>query len=316
MSQLADREPPRGGIVRSSRELRLAPTPVIRTQHPPSLMARLVRALRGLRAVRGWTRVGRVLVPRRTHGRFTVANRGLYFTGDLSVMIDRAVYLNGGYEDDGIDLFLSCAPLNRRGVILDVGCNAGTHSLRFSQAFENVHAFDPNPRLWEQFEANVALNRRSNVVLHRVGLGRTQTDAPFYVVDGDNDGLGTFSDSPQYDRPLRRIGTAPIVNGADYLAQRGVGRVDAIKIDVQGFEAEVLDGLRPVLARDRPLVWVEAGGEAASAIHTSDQLRTHFPYPIAVAHLKGFRGVLTHGRRMEGAAGVLAPGDYLAAPAP
>lgn len=293
----------------------MAPTFVIRTQHPASLMARLVRAMRGLRAVRGWTRAADALAPRTTRGRFTVAHRGLYFTGDLGVMIDRDVYLNGWYEDDSIDLFLSCAPSNRRGVILDVGCNAGTHSLRFSQVFETVHAFDPNPRLWDQFETNVALNQRSNVVLHHVGLGRAEADAPFYAVDGDNDGLGTFSDSPQYDRPLRRIGTARIVNGADYLAQWGVGRVDAIKIDVQGLEAEVLDGLRSVLARDRPLVWVEAGGGATGAIHTSDQLRAHFPYPITITHLRGFRGALTHGRRLEAAAGALRPGDYLAAPA-
>jgi len=238
-------------------------------------------------------------VPRSTRGRFTVVSRGLYFAGDLGVMIDREVYLNGGYEDDSINLFLSRAPAGRRGVILDIGCNAGTHSLRFSEVFKTVHAFDPNPRLWDQFEANMALNRRSNVTLHKVGVGLAEMDMPFYSIDGDNEGLGTFSDSPQYDRPLRLIGTAHVVNGAGYLRALGVERVDAIKIDVQGFEAAVLEGLRPVLERDRPLVWVEAGGEAAGAIRASHQMRAHFPYPVSVTCLKGFRGALTHGHRLE-----------------
>jgi FkbM family methyltransferase len=288
----------------------MTPPPGVRIQHPPSLAARLIRATRGLRAVRGWTRLSRALTAT-ARGRFTVRDRGLYFTGDLGVMIDREVYLSGGYEADCIDLFLSCAPPDRRGVILDVGCNAGTHSLRFAQAFQAVHAFDPNPGVWAQFQANAAINRQSNVFLHKVGLGRSEAQAAFYSIDGDNHGLGTFSDSPQYDRPLQRIATARLVNGADYLAALGVGRVDAVKIDVQGFEAEVLEGLRPVLERDRPLVWVEAGGQAAGAIRTLAQMRAGFPYPIAVAGLAGVRGLLTHRWRLAPTTAELTPGDYV-----
>ena len=107
-----------------------------------------------------------------------VDNGGTYFAGDLGVVIDREVYLFGGDERESIDLFLACVRTHRRGVILDVGCNAGTHSLRFAKAFARVHAFDPNPALWEQFKANAALNGADNITLHPLGVGAAEARLP------------------------------------------------------------------------------------------------------------------------------------------
>jgi FkbM family methyltransferase len=244
-----------------------------------------------------------------------VNNGGTYFAGDLGVVIDREVYLFGGYERESIDLFLACALADRRGVILDVGCNAGTHSLQFAKAFATVHAFDPNPALWAQFEANAALNEASNITLHQLGLGQAEARLPLYAIDSDNHGLGTFSNSPQYDKPLIQIGEARVANGADYVRGLGIDRVDAIKIDVQGFEAEVLRGFASILERDRPLVWVEAGGRAAGAIQTQEQMQAFFPYRIAIAHIQGYRALLRYGARLAPAGEVLEIGDYIIRPA-
>jgi FkbM family methyltransferase len=264
--------------------------------------------------VRGWSRLSRALTPA-ARGAFLVDNGGVYFSGDLAVVIDREVYLFGGYEDAGIDLFLAMIAPNRRGVILDVGCNAGTHSLRFAKVFEAVHAFDPNPALWDQFETNAALNRAGNISLHRLGLGLTEAQLPLYAIDSHNHGLGTFSESQQYDKPMIRIGEARVANGADYVRFLGIARVDAVKIDVQGFEGEVLTGLAPILERDRPIVWVEAGGNAADAIQTLDRLQAYFPYPVSVDHIEGYQRPLTHGYRLKPAAARLSYGDYIIRPA-
>jgi FkbM family methyltransferase len=284
-------------------------------RRPPGLAPRLVRALRIFRNLRGWPRLSRMLVPASSRGAFLVDNGGTYFTGDLGVMIDREVYLNGGYETENIDLFLASVAPDRRGVILDVGCNAGTHSLRFAKMFATVHAFDPNPALWDQFEANATLNGAGNITLHRVGLGQVEAKLPLYAIDSDNHGLGTFSDSPQYDKPLVQIGVARVANGADYVRDLGIDRVDAIKIDVQGFEGQVLRGFAPILERDQPLVWVEAGGQAAGAIQSPEQMQAFFPYKIAIAHIQGYRGLLSYGSRLAPAAELLESGDYIVKPA-
>ncbi|MCI0465926.1 MAG: FkbM family methyltransferase [Beijerinckiaceae bacterium] len=203
-------------------------------QHP-HLRARLMRALRALRCFRGWTRLVNIVVPASASGEFVAVNDGIAFSGNLRSFIDRYVYLFGNFEEQLITLFLSIVPPGRRGIILDAGANAGTHALQFARAFEQVHAFEPNPALWAQFEKNVALNRLPNVTLHRVGLGDRAAQLPFYMTEKPNLGLGTFSNADQYDTPLIKSGSAPVVRGADYLASQGIGPVDAIKIDVQGF---------------------------------------------------------------------------------
>lgn len=284
-------------------------------RHPPQGSARFVRALRALARLRGWRRAAALLAAPGAGGAFTIANDGVLFSGDLSSYLDREIYLFGGYETAALEGFLRHAPAERRGVALDVGANAGAHSLYLARRFATVHAFDPNPALWNQFERNMALNGFANVTLHRIGLGREDGVAPLYDVDGDNAGLATLSSAPQYDRPLRCVGQTAVARGDTVMARLGAPRVDAVKIDVQGYEALVLQGLSAVLARDQPLVWVEAGGQAPEAITTLRALKALFPYPVEVVRFHGVRGWLTHGWVTTPACELLAPGDYWVMPA-
>lgn len=285
-------------------------------RHPPVWRARLVRALRGLKSLRGWERVVNVLAPQNDATTpFTVANRGGIFAGDLSSFIDRRMYLFGGYEEDLIREFLSRIPTGRRGVILDVGANVGTHSLAFAQHFGQVHAFEPNPSLWSAFETNVRLNNLNTVQLHKVGLADREGELPFYLIEKNNFGLGTCSDVEQYDLPLKKIGTVRVEIGDSYLEAAGIQRVDAIKIDVQGFEAEVIRGLAKTLARDRPFVWLEVSESIAGAPNSYLALKSVFPYENTLLHFQPWRSgafntVRLQPARTEG----LQPGDYLIVP--
>jgi len=64
----------------------------------------------------------------------------------------------------------------------------------------------------------------------------------------------------------------PILRGDDYVAKTLPNmRIAAIKVDVQGFELEVLKGLEKVIARDRPAIWMEVSDT------TRQQLKLGFP---------------------------------------
>lgn len=231
-----------------------------REVHPSPAPARFVRSLRRLKSVRGWERLAALLVPHNIDENFIVKNKTGYFAGNLSSWLDRRMYLFGEYEQMNIDAFLAAVPRERRGVVLDVGANVGTHSMAFAQHFKQVHAFEPNPALWPNFSRNMAINGLSNVILHQRGLADRDAELPFYSIEKNNFGLGTCSHVQQYDLPLKEIGTVQVARGDDYARQQGIGLIDAIKIDVQGFEPEVLRGLRERLKTDRPIVWFELGG--------------------------------------------------------
>src|SRR5262249_38837730 len=140
------------------------------------------------------------------------------------------------------------------------------------------HAFEPNPMLWPQFERNVSLNGLRNVTLHKIGLADRDEEMTLHLIDKPNFGLGTFSMIEQYDRPIRPSARCTVRRGDDYLSAVGVGEVDAVKIDVQGFEPEVLQGLTCTLTQNRPVVWCEVGPGTAVRIATYDDLRELVPF--------------------------------------
>jgi FkbM family methyltransferase len=280
----------------------------------PLLRARVARALRPLRRFRGWMRVINSVVPESASGEFLVINDGMAFAGNLGSFLDRNVYLFGDHEGREIELFLSLVPPERRGIILDVGANAGTHSLQFARAFEHVHSFEPNPALWPQFERNIALNQLSNVTLHRVGLADRDSQLPFYMIEKPNLGLGTFSNVEQYDMPLIEVGSASAVRGSDYLATHGIGPVHAIKIDVQGFEVEAIRGLIPVLQRDRPYLWFELGSGTRQVLNSRTALERLIPFRHKAWLIDPRRTLLMRRVALAPAPSDLPEGDYILAP--
>jgi len=280
--------------------------------HPSSSRARLVRRLRGLRRLRGWHRAVGWIVPADTEGSFLVQNGSLLFAGDIESYIEREMYLFGDYEGLEIEQFLNVISASPRRVLLDVGANVGTHSLRFARHFNQVHSFEPNPSLWASFERNVSLNKLHNVMLHPVGLGAEDAELPFYSIECRNHGLGTFLPEEQYDRPLKLVAHSRIAHGDRYLQAHGISQVDAIKIDVQGLEPLVLRGLRGTLEASRPAVWFEFGAGTRDSAQSSE-LRDWFPYEVDLFRLVRIKGPLLAVKLAQTVSA--APlGDYLALP--
>lgn len=283
--------------------------------HPRSLRARLVRSLRWLRNVRGWERATALLVPPALNEPFVAKNATGLFAGNLSSFIDRRMYLFGSYEELHLDAFLAFMRDKRRGIILDVGANVGTHSLAFARHFKQVHAFEPNPTLWPGFTRNMAMNGLHNVILHKIGLGERDAELPFYSIEKTNFGLGTCSHVEQYDLPLKEIGTVQVARGDDYAREQGIGLIDAIKIDVQGFEPEVLRGLRGRLITDRPIVWFELGGGTLSKMHSLPQFQDIFFLPVRLKKFEIKRSLMKYRVELDEIRNeMLTCGDYIAVP--
>lgn len=222
----------------------------------------MVRHLRGLRHVIGWNRIANAFVGN-TKGGFQINNDGIWFSGNLGSYIERQCYLFGGYEQDQINLFLAMIPAARRRTMLDVGANIGTHCLRFSQAFDAVHAFECNPTILPLLERNLALNEAACVTLHPIGLGERPGELDLYAPVCVNGGLGTFTQTDQYDRPSVKLATVR-VDAADNMVPAMInGPIDAIKCDVQGFELSVLRGARALIAEHQPIIWIELSDEVA-----------------------------------------------------
>lgn len=135
----------------------------------------------------------------------------------------------------------------RRGVVVDAGAYIGSHTLFLAGVCgRRVHAFEPNPAAAEILRANLALNPGLDVVVHDVALGAWSGRGRLSVVDPTN--LGTTS-----VRPVDVGGKVHIAPLDRVVSER----VALLKIDVEGMELAVLHGAQQVIARHRPLVYVE-----------------------------------------------------------
>lgn len=142
------------------------------------------------------------------------------------------------------------ASLLRPGMVaLDAGANVGYYTLLMAELVGpagRVHALEPNPRLAEHLYWSIRMNARTEVTLHARPLGAASgrpviLHVPAGLPQNGHVVPGSGSGS------MRTITVDEIV---------GDGPLDFIKIDVEGAEWAVWQGMAGVLARRRPLVVV------------------------------------------------------------
>lgn len=157
--------------------------------------------------------------------------------------------------------------------MMDVGANVGHHTLFASGFAARVHAFEPFEPVRAALVEKIEVNRLDNVEVHPFGLGDRNTSLPFHAPLGPNQGTGSFM--AEHTTNTAATIQLPIVVG-DEFAQR-LARLDLIKIDVEGFERQVLAGLKETLERLRPAVLFEYSDTTRKQVPTVDGLMALFP---------------------------------------
>jgi len=264
--------------------------------------AKVAKSLGFMRQVRGWPAIARKLA---THDADFVVRRGRAgFAGNLNSLIDREAYLYGSYDRHKIEPFLAQA--KRRGIVVDVGANIGNHALAFARHFDRVISFEPNPQIWPAIERNIGLNPWADIELRKVGLGDEPADLPIFV--NSNHGLSTFLPG-EIDNAQGIV--THIAVGDDELAGT---KIDALKIDVQGFEQNVLRGLQKTIVTSRPLIWVEIT-ETTLDTPTASALAELIPTRFRLLRFVSHRGIVLNRTDLaEHAAERLPVGDYIIVP--
>jgi FkbM family methyltransferase len=194
-------------------------------------------------------------------------------------------------EREEAERFLS---MMRPGMtVFDVGANLGIYSLMAAKRIAPggmVHAFEPTPRLVRKVRDNAGLNGFSNIVVNQAAVSDRPGTAQFFLcTDDDQSSLAAVSDSAI---------SVQTITLDDYIAERGIPRVDLMKIDVEGAEVHAFTGSKQLLSGpDAPMIFLEINPAALEKMGSSaealESLLRGYGYTLnPVAQHEGYRNVL------------------------
>lgn len=152
--------------------------------------------------------------------------------------LDRDLLLDGIREPIATGHILSL--LNSDDVVLEVGANIGYYALLEARICRRVYAVEPHPENFERLKRNIALNRFENVIPKQAAFGETDGMLDLYCSSLSN--WHSCREAPSLDSEVIKVDAFTIDSFA-----REYEPPTFIKMDVEGFELQVLRGAREAL---------------------------------------------------------------------
>jgi FkbM family methyltransferase len=154
-----------------------------------------------------------------------------------------------GMKNDGVARYqwrardAAIEACDNKRICIDIGANVGLWACDLVKSFVEVIAFEPVAEFRECFEKNV---KSPNYKIMPVALGREESFIEMNVVQGNT---GHSHINPESFGK----GTIPLKTLDSY----NFTNVDMIKIDVEGFEEEILAGAIKTITLNKPVIVVE-----------------------------------------------------------
>jgi len=147
--------------------------------------------------------------------------------------------------------------------IIDVGGYIGMHAMFFARAVGEtgkVITLEPNPRNYEELDHNVRLNNFNNITCMQIGLGKNQERLDL-ITDPIYPARGSVAKSGAADQRETRVFNVQIFPLDSLVKTDKLPRPDFIKVDVEGFELDVLYGMVETIDTYKPHLFIEIHGE-------------------------------------------------------
>ena len=135
------------------------------------------------------------------------------------------------------------AVCDQKRTCVDIGANVGLWACDLVKSFDHVIAFEPVTEFIECFKKNV---QGSNYTMYQMALGRAESFIEMNIVQGN-------TGHTHIDQSSIGKGTIPLKT----LDSFNLTNVDMIKIDVEGFEGEILAGAMKTIEQNKPVLVIE-----------------------------------------------------------
>lgn len=187
-------------------------------------------------------------------------------------------------------------------VFFDVGANVGHYSVYAAAHNETikVYSFEPVTLNFLNLVSNVVLNGLSNVNYYNIAIGRETKLDTLYLKDLTPGASGSQIDEPvdEYNVVFSPVGKVSVITYSlnDFYFMLGPLKVNHIKIDIDGKEADVLDGMGALLEfKELKSILIEVNKQMTDKGNLIDLMKEHGftidnPFNVQVEHSNNRRG--------------------------
>lgn len=183
---------------------------------------------------------------------------GIHFDLDIHECVQKGIFCFHYYEPEDVEAFRRYAKPG--AVVFDVGANVGQYSLLASKLVGpggRVYAFEPSPDVLVKLQHHLEINHADNVVLTRKAVADSNGTARFYPAnENSNQGVGSLLPAEEYRGQIRTNDSieVDVITLDGFCDEHGIDHIDLLKIDVEGYDLDVLKGAEKVLARSPDIV--------------------------------------------------------------
>jgi FkbM family methyltransferase len=211
--------------------------------------ARRVKALDHIRPNALVTPLYKLFLPSQRRGIVRVEGVGLLYLDPVS-NLGHSILSSGAYEPETVALFRE--HVHTGNVVFDIGANEGVMSVcavNLVGASGRVVAIEPQSRLLDILEINLALNSSGNYkIVHGAVSDRDDEQVTVSLFAEGNTGASSIVRKYRWSEKTEQVPTYTVERMAKLF---DIDRIDFVKIDVEGFEPEVVRALHPLLIARR-----------------------------------------------------------------
>lgn len=152
--------------------------------------------------------------------------------------------------------------IKRGDTVLDIGANKGDFTVLFSNIVGSkglVYAFEPVPITFNVLNQRVLREQyHKNIFLNNFALGDNSGNFDIHVPSGDYGQASLrLHDTGSWSNPGLEVFNCLVKTLDDFVLEKGLKKIDFIKLDVEGAELLALKGGQKVLHELHPIIHLE-----------------------------------------------------------
>jgi FkbM family methyltransferase len=148
-------------------------------------------------------------------------------------------------------------------VIFDIGANTGIYSLvaKSVNPSSKIYAFEPSRNTFSKLSRNFSINSFDDILKYQIALGENDGKQVFYDSPIENQTSASLSPDKnknwdlfqgeiwEYEVETNRLDT--------FISQNDISKIDLIKLDVEMYEPQVLEGFVKYIEIFTPVLFIE-----------------------------------------------------------